>query len=67
MVAGMYQGLVQAIVRVTIPEAWRRTQWQMQPGFVELIPATAGLDEAFTAMWKASVNWDGKDPVRPFQ
>jgi hypothetical protein len=36
------------------------------PGFVELIPATQGMDEAFTAFWQASVNWDGHDPVRPF-
>jgi hypothetical protein len=36
------------------------------PGFVELIPATPGMDDAFTAFWQASVNWDGRDPVRPF-
>jgi hypothetical protein len=36
------------------------------PGFIELIPATDGMDELFTKYWRASVDWDGKDPVRPF-
>lgn len=36
------------------------------PGFVELIPATSGTDEMFTRYWRASVDWDGKDPIRPF-
>ncbi|MDE2562684.1 MAG: VOC family protein [Sphingomonadales bacterium] len=36
------------------------------PGFLELIPATPGMDEHFTGFWKASVGWDGRDPVRPF-
>ena len=36
------------------------------PGFVELIPATTGMDEMFTRFWRASVDWDGRDPVRPF-
>ncbi|MBN8818271.1 MAG: VOC family protein [Sphingomonas sp.] len=36
------------------------------PGFVELIPATTGMDEGFTRFWQATRNWDGKDPVRPF-
>ncbi|MEO8463706.1 MAG: VOC family protein [Gammaproteobacteria bacterium] len=36
------------------------------PGFVELIPATAGMDEMFTRYWQASVDWDGKDSIRPF-
>jgi hypothetical protein len=36
------------------------------PGFVELIPATDGMDEMFTRYWKASVDWDGRDPIRPF-
>ncbi len=36
------------------------------PGMVELIPATPGMDETFTRFWKASVDWDGRDPVRPF-
>ncbi|HEX7237169.1 MAG TPA: VOC family protein [Gammaproteobacteria bacterium] len=36
------------------------------PAFVELIPATEGTDEMFTRYWKASVDWDGKDPIRPF-
>lgn len=36
------------------------------PGFLELIPATPGMDAHFTAMWRASQDWDGSDPVRPF-
>jgi Glyoxalase/Bleomycin resistance protein/Dioxygenase superfamily len=36
------------------------------PGFVELIPATPGMDETFTRFWQASDNWDGRDPVRSF-
>jgi hypothetical protein len=36
------------------------------PGFVELIEGTAGMDDMFTRYWRASVDWDGSDPVRPF-
>ncbi len=36
------------------------------PGFVELIPATEGMDEMFTRYWRATVDWNGRDPVRPF-
>lgn len=36
------------------------------PGFLELIPATPGMDGHFTRMWQASLDWDGSDPVRPF-
>ncbi|MBB4613764.1 VOC family protein [Novosphingobium taihuense] len=36
------------------------------PGFLELIPATPGMDAHFTAMWLASLGWDGADPIRPF-
>jgi len=35
-------------------------------GFLELITATSGMEEAFTAFWRASVGWDGANPVRPF-
>lgn len=35
-----------------------------QPGMIELIEATPALDENFTAMWRASVDWDGRDPLR---
>jgi len=34
--------------------------------FIELIPATPGMDETFTRFWRASVGWDGADRVRPF-
>lgn len=36
------------------------------PGFLELIPATPGMDEVFTRFRSASLNWDGRDPIRPF-
>jgi hypothetical protein len=39
----------------------------MLPGFIELIEATPGMEETFTRFWLASVNWDGSDPVRPFE
>lgn len=36
------------------------------PGMLELIPATSGMDEAFTRFYAAAQNWDGSDRVRPF-
>lgn len=36
------------------------------PGFLELIPATEGMDALFTNQWRAALDWDGTDPVRPF-
>jgi len=35
-------------------------------GFLELISATSGMEEVFTKFWRASIGWDGSDPVRPF-
>lgn len=35
-------------------------------GFIELLPVTPGMDETFTRFWRASLGWDGSDPVRPF-
>jgi hypothetical protein len=35
-------------------------------GFLELITATDGMEQAFTRFWRASVGWDGSDPVRSF-
>ncbi len=35
-----------------------------KPGFVEYIEATAAMDETFTRFWRASVDWDGSDPIR---
>jgi hypothetical protein len=35
-------------------------------GFLELITATDGMEEAFTRFWRASVDWDGSEPVRSF-
>ncbi len=37
-----------------------------EPGMIELIPATPGMDATFTRFWQASVDWNGKDPIRPF-
>lgn len=36
-----------------------------RPGMIELIEASSGLDASFTAMWRASLDWDGTDPLRP--
>lgn len=36
------------------------------PGFLELIPATAGMDATFTRFWQATTDWDGSDPIRAF-
>jgi hypothetical protein len=36
------------------------------PGMIELIPATLGMDATFTRFWQAGAAWDGHDPVRPF-
>jgi Glyoxalase/Bleomycin resistance protein/Dioxygenase superfamily len=35
-------------------------------GFIELIPATPGMDAHFTAFWQASQGWDGSNQIRPF-
>lgn len=37
-----------------------------EPGFIELIPATPGMDNMFTRYWRAAVEWRGEDPIRPF-
>ena len=37
-------------------------QW----GFIELLPVTPGMDDTFTRFWKASLGWDGSNPVRSF-
>jgi hypothetical protein len=34
------------------------------PGMVELLEANAAFDGFFTPMYKASLGWDGRDPVR---
>jgi len=36
------------------------------PGLIELIPATPGMDEMFTRFWQTTTNWTGHDPIRPF-
>jgi hypothetical protein len=36
------------------------------PGMIELIECNPGMDAAFTGFWRASLDWDGSDPVRPF-
>ncbi|MGZ8311009.1 MAG: VOC family protein [Allosphingosinicella sp.] len=37
-----------------------------QDGFLELISATPMMEEVFTRFWRASVDWDGAHPIRPF-
>jgi Glyoxalase/Bleomycin resistance protein/Dioxygenase superfamily len=46
--------------------AYMRPPAGAAPGYVELIPTTAGMDAHFTQFWRAAQDWDGKDPVRPF-
>jgi hypothetical protein len=36
------------------------------PGMVELIELGADLETMFTKFYRASLGWDGNDPVRPF-
>ncbi len=36
------------------------------PGLIELIPATPGMDEMFTRFWQTTTNWTGHDRIRPF-
>ncbi len=36
------------------------------PGMVELIELGADLEPMFTRFYRASLGWDGKDPVRSF-
>ncbi|WP_296681034.1 VOC family protein [Novosphingobium sp.] len=37
-----------------------------EPGFVELLPVTDGMESTFTRMWRQCNGWDGIDPIRPF-
>lgn len=36
------------------------------PGFVELLPVTAGMEETFTRIWRAAQDWNGADRIRAF-
>jgi hypothetical protein len=36
------------------------------PGMVELIELGASFDPAFSGFYRATIGWDGKDPVRSF-
>ena len=36
------------------------------PGYVELIELGAGFEELFSRFYRASIGWDGADPVRSF-
>lgn len=36
------------------------------PGMVELIELGAGFDPTFARFYRATIGWDGKDPVRSF-
>lgn len=37
-----------------------------RPGMIELIEYGSGMDALFTAFWRAGLDWDGSQPVRPF-
>ena len=36
------------------------------PGYVELIELGAGFEAVFSQFYRASIGWDGEDPVRAF-
>jgi Glyoxalase/Bleomycin resistance protein/Dioxygenase superfamily len=36
------------------------------PGMVELIELGAAFDPVFSGFYRASIGWDGRDPIRPF-
>ena len=36
------------------------------PGFTELIELGGAFEEVFGRFYRASIDWDGKDPVRSF-
>ena len=36
------------------------------PGYVEFIELGAGFESTFSRFYRASIGWDGADPVRPF-
>ena len=35
-------------------------------GFIELFEASAPVNDLFTGFYRASVGWDGAEPIRPF-
>jgi len=37
-----------------------------QPGFLELVASTPGFEEMFGRFHRASIDWDGSAPIRPF-
>jgi hypothetical protein len=37
------------------------------PGFTELIELGGAFDEVFGGFYRASVGWDGNEPIRPFR
>jgi hypothetical protein len=36
------------------------------PGMIELIEGNAAFEGAFGPAYKASLNWDGRNPIRSF-
>ena len=36
------------------------------PGYVELIELGGGFERPSASFYRASIGWDGKDPVRSF-
>lgn len=36
------------------------------PGFIELIESDVNMERMFTRFYRAAVDWDGENPMRPF-
>jgi hypothetical protein len=36
------------------------------PGYTELIELGGAFEDVFSRFYRASIGWDGKDPVRSF-
>jgi hypothetical protein len=34
------------------------------PGMIELVEHTKAQEAVYSAIWRASLNWDGSDPLR---
>jgi hypothetical protein len=34
------------------------------PGMLELVEHTSAQEEVYTRIWRASLDWDGGDPIR---
>jgi len=70
-----YRGALSSIAAATAsiisasPSKTRRRsapRGRNEPGMIELIPARPGFDDMLTRYWRASIEWKGDNPVRPF-